>query len=307
MSKVRMRKALIICISVVAVVTLISSCMCVYIVSNLRLKSISIEAPEHLRLSESRSVVIYTYYENNSIFPDNIVSLFKKIKKRLLDISVNNMSDCIVISEKPTYLENNEIVYEVVGISDGECNIDISVDGIQKSVKIASGTCDPQRIEAIKKVFVDVDGTTSQKITTKVYPTYADNTVYFEIENEDIATIAEDGDITAKKSGETIVYAKTPNGCVAKTYVICAKFAEQFKLKTTEMHQRMGTKFTIGYEIVPSDVTYYSDVIWEVENENIVKQTGQGVFQALNPGTTRIIANFTSSKQFRAICTIIVF
>ncbi len=306
MSKVRKSKILVISILISVVLILILLCLFAYGISNLTLTSISVEAPEHLELSEKGSITIYTYYENNSIFSDNVASIFKKIKKRFLDVSVVKTNDCINMSSD-VYFENNKIIYEIVGISDGECNIDIGIENIQKSIKIVSGMCAPQRVEATERIFVDVNGKTSQKIIPEVYPTYADNTVYFEIEDNSIANVDEEGNVLGKKSGETIVYSKTPNGCIAETHVICAKFAEQFKLNSSEMSQRRGTKFTIGYKIVPNDVTYYSDVIWNVEDENIVKQTNSGVFEAVNPGTTKIIAKFTSSTQFQATCIVTVF
>lgn len=307
MKKIFNKKHFVVAILVVVFVILVLVVLGIYILKNLTLVNIMIESPEHIDILEQNTLTIYTYYENNSIFSDTTVNKFKKLKKRFLNTSILASDSSIEISETAVYAEGNIIIYEIKGASNGKCSISITMDNVQKSVEILSGECEPERIKATEKIFVNSDGTDVQKISVDMYPEYSYKTVSFETEDNSIVNVDSEGNVSGLKNGETVIWSKTPNGCIAKTIVVSAKYAEEFILNDNNLSQKVGTKFTIGYEILPVDITYYSNIVWSVENENIVKQVDSGTFFALSPGTTKITASFSSNRLFEATCVITVF
>lgn len=301
------KKHFMIAVLVIVFFILILVALGIYILENLTLVNIMIESPEHVDILEQNTLTIYTYYENNSIFSDTVVNKFKKLKKRFLDTSISVSGNVIDISETAIYAEGNIITYEITGLDNGKCSISITMDNVQKSVEILSGECEPEQIRATEKIFVNSDGTDVQRIIVNMYPEYSYKTVSFKAKDDDIVSVDSEGNVRGLKNGETVIFSETPNGCIAETVVVSAKYAEKFILNQNNVSQKIGTKFTIGYEILPVDVTYYSNIVWNVENENIVKQVGDGTFLAVSPGTTEVTARFSSNRLFEATCVITVF
>lgn len=278
-----------------------------YCFNSLELKDIHVDCKEHIDVGKSGAITIYTYYANNGILPDKIVNSVINLKKRYLEISLECKSDNLKIENSPVYLKDNEIMYVYDGISNGNERIKVTVDDIQKEIEVVCGVLQPEKIETPKQLLVECDGKASKRVRYVIYPKYADDTVTFYSSDDNIIKVDNAGNVFGVSKGKADIVAKTSNGLISKTEVLSAVLVNSFKLRQQNITVRKGTVFSIGYDILPQDVSYYSEVSWEIEDESLLKQLSDGVFEAISSGTTTITATVESEEVFVSTCIVTIF
>lgn len=301
------KKVLVILLLIILSMLIIVFVGVYYCFKSLTLKDITVECKNHIEIGTSEVISIYTYYTNDGVLPDKIVNRFISLRNKLLNISIESEFNNLEIDSSNVYIKNNEIMYVCEARNNGKEKIIVKAYNIQKELDVVCGVLQPEKIEAVDQLLVKCDGKTSKKITYSFYPNYSDDSVTFSSSNEKIARVDSEGNVFGVSGGNAVIYTKTTNGLVAETKVTSAKFVTSFKLREQSISRRRGSTFAIGYDILPTDASYYSDIAWKVENESILKQTSNGVFKAIYPGTTRVIATITSEEVFTAICTVTVF
>ncbi len=123
----------------------------------------------------------------------------------------------------------------------------------------------------------------------------------FSSSNEAIATVSEDGKITALNVGECIISATTYNGITASCELAVKKAPESLELNHSSV--TLGTGETISLEPVFSKDAYSSNVVFESSDDNIASLKNN-VLTAKNTGECTITA--TAHNQIQSQCKVTV-
>lgn len=182
------------------------------------------------------------------------------------------------------------------------------------SCKKEKGTEGPPAIEVSS---VSVDKTTvglkvgdKVKLVATVFPVDATNkNVSYESDDNNIATVTQDGEISAVGLGSTIVWVTTEDGqfkAGCKVHVSnTAHLVKEIELNETELTLAVGETFQLTAAIKPS-YAYNKNVVWSSKNEQIATVNETGLVTAIaGGGGTRI---FASSEDGGAVsvCNLMV-
>ena len=170
---------------------------------------------------------------------------------------------------------------------------------------------------AIKVSGVSVDKTTvglmvgeKVKLVATVIPEDATNkNVSYESDDNNIATVTQDGEISAVGEGSIIVWVTTEDGqfkAGCKVYVSnTAHLVKEIELNETELTLAVGETFQLTAAIKPSYANN-KNVVWSSKNEQIATVDETGLVTAIaGGGGTRI---FASSEEGGAVsvCNLMV-
>ena len=149
----------------------------------------------------------------------------------------------------------------------------------------------------------------SQNLIVSINPTNASNKkCTFSSSNSEIASVDENGKITAIKAGEATITVATIDGNKTATctvYVNANYIAvESITLDVTSATLKVGEKMKINATVSPGDATNPS-LIWESSDNNIVSVDNEGNIEAFIIGNANVTVS-TEDKTIYAICEISV-
>ena len=153
-----------------------------------------------------------------------------------------------------------------------------------------------------------IEGNT-HKLTATVLPenTTDSKSVSWSSSNEAVATVSEDGTITAKSVGTAVITATSENGKTAS----CAITVEKKLIPITEVlidkssaTLTEGDSTTLTATVLPENTTDRKDISWSSSNNDIATVDTTGHVEAKKAGTVIITA--TSSNGKTAECTVTV-
>ncbi len=153
-----------------------------------------------------------------------------------------------------------------------------------------------------------VEGTTVQ-LTATVLPENTTNaTVTWTSSDESIATVDENGLVTAVSAGECIITAATTDGTeLTATCTITATpkiyLAESITLDQTEIQALKGTTVQLIATVMPENTTN-ATVAWTSSDESIATVDENGMVTIHSKGECIITATTTDGTQLSATCTI---
>ncbi|MDE6049967.1 MAG: Ig-like domain-containing protein, partial [Paramuribaculum sp.] len=141
------------------------------------------------------------------------------------------------------------------------------------------------------------------QLTATVYPENAtDKSVAWTSADETVATVDENGKVTALKPGETVITATTPNGITAICRInVKVVKADGITLNFEDREMEEGDYVQLSATISPKNTTDKS-VTWASANETIVTVDENGKVKAIKPGETVITA--TTANGITAACRI---
>lgn len=182
------------------------------------------------------------------------------------------------------------------------------------SCKKEKGTEGPPAIEVSS---VSVDKTTvglkvgdKVKLVATVFPVDATNkNVSYESDDNNIATVTQDGEISAVGLGSTIVWVTTEDGqfkAGCKVHVSnTAHLVKEIELNETELTLAVGETFQLTAAIKPS-YAYNKNVVWSSKNEQVATVNETGLVTAIaGGGGTRIFANSEDGGAV-SVCNLMV-
>lgn len=139
----------------------------------------------------------------------------------------------------------------------------------------------------------------------------SNSTVTWSSGNNDIAVVDDQGCVTAKAQGNTVITATTKNGNFTAQCRIEVKEAQPEPVKVTEVAVepseiilREGETEKLTSEISPDNAAN-KNVIWSSEDSTIAEVDGEGNVSGINVGTTVVTAT-TEDGGFTANCSITV-
>ena len=158
----------------------------------------------------------------------------------------------------------------------------------------------------LDKAEVTLDEGSSVSLSASVLPENAfDKTLTWVSENEEIATV-ENGVVTARSKGETVVKAVSSSGNVsASCRVVVLRPVKEIALDKTFVSVGKGKTVALSASVSPADASDTS-VTWKSEDPNIAAVDENGVVTALSKGET-VVTAASSDGKVTASCRVSVF
>lgn len=147
----------------------------------------------------------------------------------------------------------------------------------------------------------NIDIRKTAKLTFTCLPTNTTDTFEWSSKNDSIATISEDGVITAVSQGTTTVYCSSSSGLVAACTVKVVVPATSVVLNNQEIKIEDNQTVTLLATVLPENADN-KNVTWGSEDESIAKINEYGVVSVVGTGKTRVYAELHTGV--RAYCTV---
>lgn len=150
----------------------------------------------------------------------------------------------------------------------------------------------------------------SLQITAKVLPENATNaTLNWKITPENILKpTATAGQFTAQQVGEAVVRAEAVDGSGVSAeckVMIQPRLIQSISLKLEKDTVGVGEHFTVMADILPKNATN-ATLQWSISAPSLLKDLGEGVFQALKAGSATITAQALDASKHKASCQITI-
>ena len=210
----------------------------------------------------------------------------------------------------------------IVGKSEGNTTIIVSTsNGIRKEISVNISKkkveTEPENTEILlKNIKINVgnltleEGNTTQ-INAILEPSNATNKdIVWVSSNPNIASINQNGTITAIKEGTTtITVSSLANSEINDSIVLTVKknstAVTSVRINEQNLKVKKGTESRLTVTVLPSTAVN-KNVIWTSSNTNIATIDSNGIITAKNIGTTNITATSAENNTIKATCTITV-
>ena len=145
----------------------------------------------------------------------------------------------------------------------------------------------------------------TKQLLVSFYPANADDTkVLWNVKDESIALVDNNGAVTAISPGTTWLYAtNTPTGVKDSCMVTVIQHVSGISIEPKEvLFSKIGETMQLKAEILPANATDKS-VKWTSSNSSVCAVTESGYLIALNDGTAIIVA-MTADGSYPATCVV---
>lgn len=137
----------------------------------------------------------------------------------------------------------------------------------------------------------------------------SDGRITWESEDETLASISNNGTLTAIKPGTVYITAKSVDGSYSKDCRVTIKnkdiLIQSIRINPSTKSLMIGESFQLEVEILPTNATD-GLISWTSTNSDVVSVTAEGLITALSEGSAQIIATTTDGSNLSAICEISV-
>ncbi len=197
----------------------------------------------------------------------------------------------------------------VTAIAEGTVTITAStVNGLTDTctVTIHSEIIDAVSISLSQSELLMREGYTAELIAIITPVETTDKTVTWSSSDPTVATVDNNGIVTAIKQGVAIITASTANDKEAycKVTVVPVIIAvEGIEVSPTKLNLKEGSTYTLIANIIPESATDGS-LTWKSSNKDIVTVSETGVVTAISVGTAMVYVS--SSNGLTAACTVTV-
>lgn len=147
----------------------------------------------------------------------------------------------------------------------------------------------------------------SIKLSATVLPTDADNkSLEWSSNTTTVATVTQDGEITALEQGEAIITAKATDGSEtnASCRITVIKPIESISLNKNQLELNINETYNLIAKITPTDATN-TTLEWKSSDDNVA-MVDNGAVTALNFGKAIITVSSIDNPKAKAICNVIV-
>ena len=181
---------------------------------------------------------------------------------------------------------------------------------------IATSSCKKEKNQVIEVTGIELGESsvemtvgTSHKLTATVLPENAtEKGVIWESKDESIATVDQEGLVSAVKEGSTQIIVSTANGNFSTYCSVTVKKTgadvSGITIDKDELKLTVGNSFRLTATVLPENATE-KGVVWESKDESVATVDQEGLVSAVKEGSTQIIAS-TANGNFSAVCNVII-
>lgn len=235
--------------------------------------------------------------------------------------STATLKKVVVKTEKPVTVDANVTDMQVT-TANTALTVNGTVDTLQADANVTvSGNGDIKKQTGSGQISVSVAGVSldkteivlvegsSEKLTATVEPTNATNkNVTWSSDHEAVATVDQNGTVTARNGGQAIITVTTADGsktatCTVNVRVHIGVPVQSVGLNKTELALEVGKTGTLEAIVEPSDATN-KNVTWSSSNSEVAT-VDNGVVTAVSAGTA-IITVTTEDGAKTATCKVTV-
>lgn len=248
----------------------------------------------------SISIPIYSF----SIVPNEVTCAIGDITQFTYNYTPSNALFDIIWSSS-----NNEIVSvdangKAVAHSEGECDIIATVSGTSFSSSCHMKVIVPVEELLLNYQSLNLEPNETFQLTAEIKPVYASNKkINWQSMNDKIATVTNDGFVTAVSMGVTTIVAMSEEGNKSTYCVVeVVKHPTEIFLNASELFLATKESFQLEATVLPNDATN-KGVIWQSSDNNVCTVSSTGYVKALSEGTS-IITAFTEDANKVALCSV---
>lgn len=253
----------------------------------------------------------------------NVIKLVTDIVLSETEMTLNEGQSATIIATVNPDLANNKILtWESSNIAVATVNQDGKVTAVSKGSAIItakstdgsniSASCTINVVKLVSGIVLSEsemslnEGSTAQ--LTAIVSADANNpSILWTSSNETVATVSQDGKVTAIAKGVAIITAKATDGSgiSASCTVNVVKLVNGIILSKTEMTLIEGESATLTATVTP-DLANNKIVVWTSSNEAIATVDAKGVISAHLQGNAIISVTSTDGSNISASCNVTV-
>jgi uncharacterized protein YjdB len=236
--------------------------------------------------------------ENAALFTDGTLEL-------KLNLVPENANEPLLYQSSDESVATVSQAGLVTAMGVGRTEITASTDGetpvvAKCSVTVAQRGQLVERVE-LKQPLLSMFEGSQAKMEARVLPQGADDPLLlWASDDEDVATVTEDGVVTAVAKGSCVITATASSGAVAEVQLTVRAAVIEFK--NQDFSVQTGDSAKIDYRFIPEGTK--ATVEWASANEKIATVSKDGVVTGVTPGETEIIA--TTSTGGRGVQAVTV-
>lgn len=235
--------------------------------------------------------------------------------------STATLKKVVVKTEKPVTVDANVTDMQVT-TANTALTVNGTVDTLQADANVTvSGNGDIKKQTGSGQISVSVAGVSldkteivlvegsNQTLTATVEPTNATNkNVTWSSDHEAVATVDQNGTVTARRGGQAIITVTTADGsktatCTVRVRIQIGEPVQSVGLNKTELALEVGKTGTLEAKVEPSDATN-KNVTWSRSNPEVAT-VDNGVVTAVSAGEA-IITVTTEDGAKTATCKVTV-
>ncbi|WP_197068279.1 Ig-like domain-containing protein [Candidatus Soleaferrea massiliensis] len=200
-----------------------------------------------------------------------------------------------------------EDIYEWMGDFEEDGNIGIRDLISMKVYILTAGETVPVESVSFENEEESLFAGESVTLIPIIQPEYASNrSVVYSIGNSSVASITQDGVVTAKRAGNTWATVRTVDGSkTAQCLIRVREPVSEVTLDRTEIELKKGAQTTLVATVLPEDAPDKS-VVWSVGNAGIATVTQDGVITAKEIGNTWVtVRTAVGSKTAQCLVRVV--
>ena len=143
-----------------------------------------------------------------------------------------------------------------------------------------------------------------EMLVLSVSPSEYEGSITWSSSDEEIATVDQDGMVTAHKLGTTTIKVESSNGKIAQCELIVNQPATSIKLNKTAITTYVGSTYQLSATLAPFDCT--DTVTWTSSSTSYVTVTSTGLIKGIRTRSGTITITATTSSGLTATCYVTV-
>lgn len=161
---------------------------------------------------------------------------------------------------------------------------------------------EPISIKLNKGLISNLPVGSTQTLVATVLPEGADVTVAWTSDNENIAVVNDEGEVTGIAPGTAVISAQAEDAVATCKVTVTAVKPEKIALSSSNLELPVGTQHLLEVVLTPSNAVA-EDVVWSSSNKTVATIENSGLVTALAEGNTTITVK-CNGGMLAAVCQV---